>query len=135
MTTNPPKEHNFDSTVEVHSLDEFFHRKYEDVGEEGRHDLRRVATAEEVLAAEEARADAHIHLPSPSYWPLFLALTLPVIGFGVIYNHLIAVVGAVFTVLAMFGWALEPSVAAESDYPPPADDAPGSELATVGSES
>jgi cytochrome c oxidase subunit 1 len=135
MSTNPPKEHNFDSTVEVHSLDEFFHRKYEDVGEQGRHDLRRVATAEEVLAAEEARADAHIHLPSPSYWPLFLALTLPVIGFGVIYNHLIAVVGAVFTVLAMFGWALEPSVAAESDYPPPADDAPGSELATVGSES
>ena len=44
------------------------------------------------------------------------------IGLGVIYNHLIAVVGAVFTVLAMFGWALEPSVAAESDYEPPSDD-------------
>ncbi len=135
MTTNPPKEHNFDSTIEVHALDEFFHRKYEDVGEEGHHDLRRVATAEEILAAEEARADAHIHLPSPSYWPLVLALTLPVIGLGVIYNHLIAIVGAVFTVLALFGWALEPSVAAESDYEPPADDTPGSELATVGSES
>ncbi len=32
MTTSPPKEHNFDRTPTVHSLDEFFHRKYEDVG-------------------------------------------------------------------------------------------------------
>jgi cytochrome c oxidase subunit 1 len=133
MTTSPPKEHNFDSSVEVHALDEFFHRKYEDVGEKGHHDLRRVATAEDILTAEEARADPHIHLPSPSYWPLLLALSLPVIGIGVIYNTLVAIVGAVFAVLSMFGWALEPSVADEADYEPPSDDRPGPELATVGS--
>ena len=40
MTTNPPKEHNFDSLPTVHALDEFFHRKYEDVGEGDQHDLR-----------------------------------------------------------------------------------------------
>ncbi|HSM65551.1 MAG TPA: cytochrome c oxidase subunit I, partial [Ilumatobacteraceae bacterium] len=38
LTTSPPKEHNFDRTPTVHTLDEFFHRKYEDVGEEGAHD-------------------------------------------------------------------------------------------------
>ena len=31
MTTSPPKEHNFDVIPTVHHLDEFFHRKYEDV--------------------------------------------------------------------------------------------------------
>ena len=80
MTTSPPKEHNFDALPTVHALDEFFHRKYEDVGEGDHHDLQRVATAEEIMAEQEAHADHHIHLPSPSYWPLVLALALPIIG-------------------------------------------------------
>jgi cytochrome c oxidase subunit I len=132
MTTSPPKEYNFDSIPEVHALDEFFHRKYEDVGEGGQHELRQVATAEEILAEQEAHADQHIHLPSPSYWPLLVALALPFIGFGVIFYHLIAVVAAAFLVLAMFGWALEPSVAEDFDYDPPPDDGVGSELAVAG---
>jgi len=119
---------------EVHALDEFFHRKYEDVGEGDDHDLRKVATAEEILAEQEANADHHIHMPSPSYWPMLLALTLPFIGFGVIYNHLIAIVAAGFLVLAMFGWAMEPSVADDSDFDPPDDTSgPGTELVTAGS--
>ena len=132
MTTSPPKEHNFDALPTVHALDEFFHRKYEDVGEGDAHDLRRVATAEEILAEQEAEADHHIHMPSPSYWPMILAFSLPIIGYGVIYNRLIGVVGALILILAAFGWALEPSVADESDYDPtPPDDAPSTELATV----
>ena len=94
MTTSPPKEHNFDALPTVHALDEFFHRKYEDVGEGDQHDLRQVATAEEILAEQEAAADHHIHLPSPSYWPIVLAFSLPIIGYGVIYDRVIAVVGA-----------------------------------------
>jgi len=134
MTTSPPKVHNFDALPDVHALDEFFHRKYEDVGEGDRHDLRKVATAEDILAEQEANADHHIHLPSPSYWPMLVALALPFIGFGVIYYPLIAIVAAGFMLLALFGWALEPSVADESDYDPPADDAdPGTDLATIGS--
>ena len=37
-------------------------------------------------------------------------------------------------VLAMYGWALEPSVAPDSDYDPvpPEDEGPGTALATVG---
>ena len=94
MTTNPPKEHNFDAIPTVHALDEFFHRKYEDVGEGDHHDLQQVATAEEIMAEQEAQADHHIHLPSPSYWPIILAISLPIIAYGVIYNHFIGVVGA-----------------------------------------
>ncbi len=133
MTTSPPKEHNFDSLPTVHALDEFFHRKYEDVGEGDAHDLRQVATAEDILAEQEANADHHIHLPSPSYWPIVLAFSLPFIAYGVIYSHYIAIVGVLVLVLAMYGWALEPSVAPDSDYDPhPEDQGPGTELATVG---
>jgi cytochrome c oxidase subunit 1 len=131
MTASPPKEHNFDAIPTVHALDEFFHRKYEvdhDTGE-----VRKVSTAEEILGAEEARADKHIHLPSPSYWPIILAFALPIMGYGVIYNRLLIVAGGLLVLLAMFGWALEPSVADESDYDPPADGGGSNkELATIG---
>ncbi|TVR27153.1 MAG: cytochrome c oxidase subunit I [Ilumatobacter sp.] len=118
LTSNPPKEHNFDRTPTVHALDEVFHRKYEDRGENGQHDYVRVATTEELLAEEEANADSHIHLPAPSYWPLVLAFSLPVMAYGVIYSTLLIVAGAGILALAMYGWAMEPSYADPSDYDP-----------------
>jgi cytochrome c oxidase subunit 1 len=121
MTASPPKEHNFDAVPTVHALDEFFHRKYEDRGTDGHHDYHQVATAEDILADQEAQADKHIHMPSPSYWPIVLAFALPLLAYGVIYNLLLTVVGGAIVILAMFGWALEPSVAPDTDYDPPAD--------------
>lgn len=118
MTTSPPNEHNFDAVLEVRSLDDFFHRKNKDVGEGDQHDLRPVATAEEILAEQEAHADHRIDMPSPSSWPIIVAFALPIIAFGIIYNPLISIAGAVLLVFAVFGWALEPSVAPESDYDP-----------------
>ncbi|MEY4229885.1 MAG: hypothetical protein RLZZ362_734 [Actinomycetota bacterium] len=130
MTSSPPKEHNFDSIPTVHALDEFFHRKYEENPETG--EIRKVATAEEILADMEAKADKHIHLPSPSYWPIILAIGLPIMAYGVIYTRLLAVFGGVIILLAMFGWALEPSVADDTDYDPPADGGETTkELATI----
>jgi cytochrome c oxidase subunit 1 len=133
MTSNPPKEHNFDSIPTVHALDEFFHRKYEEVDTDDGPRLVKVKSAEEILAELEANADHHIHLPSPSYWPIVLALALPIIAYGVIFNLLLSVVGAGIVILAMFGWALEPSVAEDSDYDPPVDGGDSTkELATLG---
>jgi cytochrome c oxidase subunit 1 len=134
MTSNPPKEHNFDSIPTVHALDEFFHRKYEEVEDEnGRHVVTKVRSGEEVLAELEANPDTHIHMPSPSYWPILLSLGLPIIGYGLIYNRWIAVVGALVVVVSVFGWALEPSVADDDDLEPPAE-AGGhtKELSTLG---
>ena len=141
LTTSPPKEHNFDSIPTVHALDEFFHRKYEEVDEDGGSRLVRVKTAEEVHAELNAHPDEHMHLPSPSYWPIVLAFSLPVIAYGVIFNRTLSIVGTVILLLAAFGWVLEPSVAGDDEYdpvdpndgPPPADggDSP-KELASVG---
>ena len=130
MTSNPPAEHNFDAIPTVHELDEFFHRKYEE--NEATGEIHQVSTYEEIMADEATRADKHIHLPSPSYWPIILALGLPLIAYGLIFARLLAVFGGVVILLAMFGWSMEPSVADESDYDPPVDGGPTKELATLG---
>ncbi|MBM3806058.1 MAG: cytochrome c oxidase subunit I [Actinobacteria bacterium] len=117
MTSNPPKEHNFDVIPTVHHLDEFFHRKYEE--DEATHTMKQITTAEDLIAEQERNADRHIHMPSPSYWPIVLAFGLPVIAFGLIYSYLIAVVGGVIVLFAAFGWALESSTAPESDFENP----------------
>jgi cytochrome c oxidase subunit I len=130
MTTSPPQEHNFDAIPTVHHLDEFFHRKYAE--NEETHEIELVADYDEVMADLNSNADEHIHLPSRSYWPLVLALALPIIAYGIIYTYWLSYIGAAMVVLSMFGWAMEPSVADESDYEPPADGGNTKELATIG---
>ncbi len=127
LTTSPPKEHNFDEIPTVHHLDEFFHRKYEDRGEGEHHDFHKVATAEELLAEQEANADPHIHMPSPSYWPLLLAFGLPVMAYGVIFSRWLIPVGAAIVMLSIFGWGMEPPTAPDADFDPPAPEG-GAEL-------
>ena len=132
MTASPPKEINFDRTPVVSHLDEFFHRKYED--KDGDHaGYEQVMTAEEVLAVEEANAEDDVHLPSPSYWPLILAVGIMVICYGVIYSTLLLAAGAAIAILALFGWALEPPTADDSEFDPPSPDGGSSnkELAHV----
>jgi cytochrome c oxidase subunit 1 len=50
------------------------------------------------------------HLPSPSYWPLVLALGLPFIAFGLLYTYWLCGVGGLLVLVAVYGWSLEPSV-------------------------
>ena len=120
ITTSPPKEHNFDRIPTVGHLDEFFHRKYEDRGTDDHHDFHKVATAEEIVAGEEAKADKHIHLPSPSYWPILLSFALPIMAYGVIYNILLIAAGALLALISLYGWGMEPHTAPDDDYDPPA---------------
>jgi len=115
MTTNPPKEHNFDSIPTISHLDEFFHRKYE---EDANGQMVKVKSAEQVLKDLEDNADAHIHMPSPSYWPIVLAAGLPVIAFGMIYSIPIAIFGGVIVLFGCYGWAIEPSTAPDDDFDP-----------------
>lgn len=130
ITTSPPREYNFARTPTVHALDEFFHRKYEDVGDDDQHEYVRVATGEQVVEEEEKKGDAHIHLPSPSYWPIVVAFSLPMLAYGVIYNTLLIVAGAAIAVIGIYGWVLEPADAEESDFDPPSDGGePSKELA------
>ena len=58
-------------------------------------------------------------LPSPSYWPILLAFSLPIMAYGVIYNVFLLIGGAVLGLVSFYGWGLEPHTAPEDDYDPP----------------
>jgi cytochrome c oxidase subunit 1 len=120
LTTSPPKEHNFDVIPHVHALDEYFHLKYEEVDTDTGPRLVKVKTAEQLQAEQEANADTHIHMPSPSYWPMVLAIALPIMAYGLIFSRFLTVAGGAILLLAAFAWTLEPSVADDSDFDPPA---------------
>jgi cytochrome c oxidase subunit 1 len=79
------------------------------------------------MAEQEAGADEHIHMPSPSYWPILLAFGLPVMAYGVIFNLMLIPVGAAIVMMSMFGWSLEPHTASDTDFDPPPPDG-GAEL-------
>jgi cytochrome c oxidase subunit I len=58
--------------------------------------------------------EEHIHMPSPSYWPLVTSIGLPIICYGMIYKAwLVAILGGVWTLGSIYAWALEPATAPE----------------------
>jgi cytochrome c oxidase subunit 1 len=101
MTASPTPEHNFDEEITVEGLDEFWHRKY---GYDENKNVVQIATAEEV--AQDGSA-TDVHLPSPSYFPIILALGLPVIAYGLIYSLWLCIPGAALLVYGMVGWIFE----------------------------
>jgi cytochrome c oxidase subunit 1 len=130
MTASPVPEHNYDEEIEVHGLDEFWHRKY---GYDKDHKVVRIATSDEVAH----KGDNHnVHLPSPSYWPLVVALGLPLIGYAVIFNLLLAIPGAILVLGGVYGWVMEPPDDPNKAHGPDdhTDPSPGLALASVGAE-
>ena len=105
---SPPPDYNFAEIPTVHSLDDFWHRKYTE-DESGR--LTRQETPEETEAKALAHNDATgVHLPSPSYWPFVASAGMPVIAFAMIYDaYYVAIIGALVVLAGLYGWAIEPS--------------------------
>ncbi|MGH9199148.1 MAG: cytochrome ubiquinol oxidase subunit I, partial [Acidimicrobiia bacterium] len=109
---SPPPHYNFREIPTVHSRDDFWHRKYSE-DEAGRPVRIPVGASQEhaetASNGHEGHGDGHgIHMPSPSYWPAVAALGLPFIGYGLIFNWIAVGVGAVITLVGLYGWALEP---------------------------
>ena len=101
MTASPTPEHNFDEEIVVESLDEFWHRKY---GYDENNNVVRIATAEEVA---QDGSNTNVHLPSPSYFPIVLALGLPIIAYGLIYSLWLCIPGAALLIYGFVGWIFE----------------------------
>jgi cytochrome c oxidase subunit 1 len=110
MTSCPPPVHNFDEIPAIHSLDEFWHRKYAE-DKSGRLVPVQAGAAPEHDAGHDQATGHTIHLPSPSYWPLVASLGLPTMAYGVLYTWWLVGLGAVVLLVGLYGWALEPSVA------------------------
>jgi cytochrome c oxidase subunit 1 len=112
---SPTPVYNFAETPVVHAVDDFWHRKYTE-DENGR--LVKIPVSEEEQAERDRRkaaaianADAGgVHLPSPSFYPIIVAVGLPIIAYGMIYKtYLVSVVGGLIMLGALYAWALEPS--------------------------
>ncbi|NIR36876.1 MAG: cytochrome ubiquinol oxidase subunit I, partial [Actinobacteria bacterium] len=110
MVPSPVPVHNFDEIPVVQSTDEWWHRKY---GFDEDHKVVRIATVEE--AAQDGSATG-VHLPAPSFWPLVLAVALPLIGFGLIFNLWLCVVGGLLAGMSIYSWALEPVDDPDADH-------------------
>ncbi len=127
---SPTPEHNFDEIPVVESQDDWWFRKY-NIEDDG--SVVRISSAED--AAQKGDA-VGVHLPSPSFWPLVLAIGLPLIGYGVIFNLWLCVVGGLLTGGAIYAWVLEPVDDPDADSHGHDDhhdgDDPDGELATVG---
>jgi cytochrome c oxidase subunit 1 len=113
MTTSPPPEYNFAVEPIVTNRDELWHHKYTE-DDEGR--LVKLPEGG-VPNLNPANVDPHsIHMPSPSYWPLIMALALPVIGYGFVFkNWWLLALGVFIAFFAANGWVIEPATAPEDD--------------------
>ena len=113
---SPAPAYNFLEVPEVHAFDDWWHKKYTE-DDAGR--LVRLpsggADAGEHAAAHDGDAGHHIHLPSPSYWPMVFALGLPILGWGFVFkNWWLVGVGALIAAFGLTAWAVEPSTAEEA---------------------
>ena len=71
---------------------------------------------------------AHIHMPSPSYWPALTSVGLAVICYGMIYRWwAVAALGGFWVLGGLYAWSLEPATAPEDPEP-----VPSKELEPVG---
>jgi cytochrome c oxidase subunit 1 len=107
---SPTPDHNFDDDPIVTEFDHWWHQKY---GEDEHGRVVKIAEPEEVaMPGDPSRA----HLPAPSYWPLVLSLAFPLIGYGLIFNMVLAALGGAVLLAGILGWVLEPPD--DEDLPP-----------------
>ncbi|MDQ1385401.1 MAG: cytochrome c oxidase subunit, partial [Actinomycetota bacterium] len=109
---SPPPEYNFAVVPVVTSLDDYWHRKYTE-DDEGRLLKLPAGGADGADGADLVPAGfdpSKIHMPSPSYWPLIFALSLPIMGYGFVFkNWWLLAAGVLVGFFGLNGWAIEPS--------------------------
>ena len=55
-----------------------------------------------------------IHMPSPSYFPLIMALGLPIIGYGAVFKTFwLLIPGAIVVLFGIYAWFIEPATATD----------------------
>ena len=119
--SSPPPYHNFDTIPVVRSARPLWDTKHPELQEGPHSGAHAPAAAHTVPAVAHAPAESghgaahgHIHLPSPSYWPLILSFGLTMAAFGLLYTPWLIGIGLAIALLSTYGWALEP-VTAEAE--------------------
>ncbi|MPZ14709.1 MAG: cytochrome c oxidase subunit I [Chloroflexi bacterium] len=117
---SPPPHYNFVEIPTVAGRNPLWLQKHPELA--GRHvpGADPIATDTGHSGSEGSGAESHdghhaVHVPDPSYWPLFAGAGIFVAGFGVLLSaggnlSLLAVtgVGLFIVIVSIFGWSLEP---------------------------
>ncbi|MEA3077192.1 MAG: cytochrome c oxidase subunit [Actinomycetota bacterium] len=115
---SPTPHYNFAEVPIVHSVDDFWHRKYTE-DENGRLvALPKPPTEASTGGLSDTEESGHgIHLPSPSFYPLIVAVGFPIIAYSMIYKiYPVAVIGGLVMLAGFYGWTLEPSAEPEPEH-------------------
>jgi cytochrome c oxidase subunit 1 len=103
---SPPPLYNFARIPTVHGRDAFWDQKYA-TDESGRAHRLPAGAQEHAGHGEEVR---NIHIPDPSYFPIFVALGLALAALGIAFHPAISLVGVALFLISIYGWAFEPTV-------------------------
>ena len=97
---SPPPPYNFAELPQVDGLDQYWIMK------------ERAEAAGTPITEPEALVDeSTIHMPSPSYWPIFTAVGVTLIGGGLLSHYALSFVGGAIAMMSVIGWSNEPPAA------------------------
>jgi len=97
---SPPPPYNFAELPRVDGLDQYWIMK------------EQAEAAGTPITEPEALVDeSTIHMPSPSYWPIFTAVGVTLIGGGLLSHYALSFVGGVIAMMGVIGWSNEPPAA------------------------
>ncbi|TXG86994.1 MAG: cytochrome c oxidase subunit I [Thermomicrobiales bacterium] len=116
---SPPPVYNFAAIPTVNHRDQLWWDKYGDEHGHAHTPSDDVPTTAEIQERANA-AHPHVHLPSPSYFPLLAALGLfifalglllhdPAITIGLLHLPVLAAAGVALLIVSVYAWAFEPA--------------------------
>ena len=103
--SSPPPTYNFAEIPQVEGRDQYWIVKE-----------RAEAAGTPITEPEPLVDPGSIHMPSPSYWPIFTAAGVALIGGGLLSHFAISFVGGVIAMIGVIAWGNEPPAAATEDH-------------------
>jgi len=98
--SSPPPAYNFAEIPQFEGLDQYWRIKE-----------RARESGQPVPEAEPHVDPRTIHMPSPSYWPIWIAAGVSLIAGGILTHYAMSFIGGAIVFLGVIGWGNEPTVA------------------------
>jgi cytochrome c oxidase subunit I len=119
---SPPPVYNFAVEPTVHSRDPYWAAKRRPQAVEAGDETAEIAVAGRTVATAEIEEPhpseeqldervsvGDIHMPNPSFFPLIAAFGLTIMMAGFIFGYALSVAGALYLLVGIGGWAMEPT--------------------------
>ena len=103
--SSPPPAYNFAEIPQVDGLDQYWIVK-----------ARAKAAGQGDVPAEAHVDPRTIHMPSPSYWPIWIAAGTTLIAGGILSHFALSFVGGIFAMIGTIGWTNEPPAAPDPHH-------------------